>query len=65
MPTPNFLTARWRRASYTEGNDNCVEIAHTPHTVACRDSKNPTGPTLTFPPASFTGLLTGLKADRL
>lgn len=42
----------WFKSSYSddEGAD-CVEVAltHQPLTVHVRDSKNPTGPTLTLP----------------
>jgi hypothetical protein len=46
----------WRKSTYSgdQGGD-CLEIAETPHTtLAVRDSKNPTGPHLTFAPATFT-----------
>lgn len=40
----------WRKSSFSGGGDgNCVEVAHTPTTVAIRDSKNPAGPCLTIP----------------
>ncbi|CCH35705.1 DUF397 domain-containing protein [Actinosynnema sp. NPDC047251] len=65
MPAPDFPTARWRKASYTEGNDNCVEVARVTGVVALRDSKNRTGPVLAFPAASFAGLLDGLKTGRV
>ncbi|MFF7164830.1 DUF397 domain-containing protein [Streptomyces sp. NPDC008086] len=41
----------WRKSSYSndEGGE-CLEIAaNLPGTVPVRDSKNPEGPTLTFP----------------
>ncbi|MFF7259604.1 DUF397 domain-containing protein [Streptomyces sp. NPDC008159] len=48
----------WRKSSYSSGGDgDCVEIATTPHTIHIRDSKNPTGPTLTLSPAAWTGFL--------
>ncbi|MBW4719430.1 DUF397 domain-containing protein [Saccharothrix obliqua] len=62
MPAPEFPTARWRKASYTEGNDNCVEVAHVTRGVAVRDSKNPDGPVLTFSPNGFAGLLNHLRS---
>ncbi|RKT51793.1 DUF397 domain-containing protein [Saccharothrix australiensis] len=65
MPAPNLSSARWRKASYTEGNNNCVEVAHARGVVAFRDSKNSSGPVLVVPPAAFTGLLDDLKAGRL
>ncbi|MBC6447623.1 DUF397 domain-containing protein [Actinokineospora xionganensis] len=33
---------RWRKASRSDGNDTCVELANT--LDALRDSKNPGGP---------------------
>lgn len=63
MSAPNLSGARWRKASYTEGNDNCVEVAHVPGGAALRDSKNP-GPVLIVTPASFAGLVDTLKAGR-
>jgi uncharacterized protein DUF397 len=48
----------WHKSSHSgdEGGE-CVEVATCPHTIHIRDSKNPTGPTLTLPSttwASFT-----------
>ncbi|MCG5452883.1 DUF397 domain-containing protein [Micromonospora hortensis] len=47
--------ARWRK-SIRSGPDggNCVEVAgNLPGLVAVRDSKDPTGPALVFPPAAW------------
>ncbi|MFE5815169.1 DUF397 domain-containing protein [Streptomyces sp. NPDC056479] len=46
----------WRKSPYSgDRGGQCVEIAETPHTtLAIRDSKNATGPILTFRPAAFT-----------
>ncbi|WP_159767554.1 DUF397 domain-containing protein [Streptomyces sp. HM190] len=45
----------WHKSSYSSASgDDCVEIAATPHTIHIRDSKNPTGPTLTLSPAAWT-----------
>lgn len=39
----------WRKSSYSAGDGGeCVEVAVTSDTVHVRDSKNPTGPVLTF-----------------
>ncbi|MBP0458234.1 DUF397 domain-containing protein [Streptomyces montanisoli] len=40
---------RWFKSSYSGSNDNdCVEVAAATHAVLVRDSKNATGPRLTF-----------------
>lgn len=46
----------WRKSSFSAGTEhgNCVEVAWPQPLVAVRDSKNPTGPTLSFPRATWT-----------
>ncbi len=39
----------WRKSSYSGTNGDCVEVAPAAAGVAVRDSKNTTGPTLSFP----------------
>ncbi|MER8073500.1 DUF397 domain-containing protein [Streptomyces sp. NPDC094034] len=49
----------WYKSSYsTEQGGNCLEIAPCPHAVHVRDSKNPTGPTLTLAPAAWAAFAT-------
>lgn len=55
------MTAReWRKSSYTGASGNCVEIAWPTDQVAVRDSKQPAGPTLTFPTPTWQKFLTNL-----
>jgi hypothetical protein len=38
----------WRKSSRSGSNGQCVEVMDTGADVMVRDSKNPTGPALTF-----------------
>jgi hypothetical protein len=38
----------WRKSSFSDGADSCVEVAPVRVGFAVRDSKQPTGPTLAF-----------------
>ncbi|MFJ6573321.1 DUF397 domain-containing protein [Streptomyces sp. NPDC091292] len=40
-------SAEWFKSSYSNGNGNCVEVAHLGDVVAMRDSKEQAGPVLT------------------
>jgi hypothetical protein len=51
---------RWRKSSHSGQDTECVELAHTGDAV--RDSKNPTGPTLTI---NSRDLLAAIKSGRL
>ncbi|MFD6679011.1 DUF397 domain-containing protein [Micromonospora parva] len=47
--------ALWRKSTRSNGSGgNCVEVAdNLPGLVAVRDSKDPTGPVLLFPPDAW------------
>lgn len=47
----------WKKSSHSANNGTCVELAHLADQLAARDSKNPAGPTLTFPREAFRDLL--------
>ncbi|WP_406385678.1 DUF397 domain-containing protein [Streptomyces sp. NBC_00211] len=52
--------AKWRKSSFSDGGEQCVEVADTRPTrgfVAVRDSKDPNGPALAFTEAAFTAFL--------
>ncbi|MEO6088054.1 MAG: DUF397 domain-containing protein [Umezawaea sp.] len=64
MPPPDLSGADWHKSSRSEGNTNCVELTRVPGTAAVRDSKNRTGPLLTFTVAELDRFLTTVKDDR-
>lgn len=57
-----LVSADWRKSSFSNGEAGsaCVEVAFTGPAAALRDSKNPDGPVLVVPAASFKNCLTGL-----
>lgn len=59
--------ARWRKSSYSgASNGSCLEVADGHSTVQpVRDSKNPTGPVLTFPHHAWTAFTTAITQGTL
>ncbi|SCL23230.1 DUF397 domain-containing protein [Micromonospora inyonensis] len=53
MPTPDLSRVRWFTSSRSANNGDCVECALLPDAVAVRDSKDPSGPVLTFSAAQW------------
>ena len=52
----------WRKSRRSGGGDNCVEVAFAADgAVGMRDSKNPTGPVLTFTAAEWEAFTGGLR----
>ncbi|MCX4746817.1 DUF397 domain-containing protein [Kitasatospora sp. NBC_01287] len=56
--------AQWRKSSYSDHEGECVEVADGQFAdlVPVRDSKDPAGPALSFPAASFTAFVASVKA---
>ncbi|MER6122528.1 DUF397 domain-containing protein [Streptomyces sp. NPDC001795] len=53
---------RWFKSSYSDGGGgNCVEVAQAVAAIHIRDSKNPTGPTLTVSPGAWGAFLRGAR----
>jgi hypothetical protein len=58
-PNGGCVEIGWRKSSYSGSNGDCVEIAWPESaSMAVRDSKHPTGPTLTFSTATWSTFLT-------
>jgi hypothetical protein len=47
----------WRKSSRSSSGPNCVEVASAGALTAVRDSKNASGPVLSFPIASWEAFL--------
>jgi hypothetical protein len=65
MSNDALNAATWRKSSYSgsQGGE-CIEVADGfPGVVPVRDSKNPHGPALLFPPAAWTAFLSAVRAD--
>ncbi|MGC3864689.1 DUF397 domain-containing protein [Micromonospora chersina] len=58
--------ATWRKATRSTNNGGaCVEVAdNLPGMVAVRDSKDPSGPVLTFDPASWRAFVAAAPTPR-
>ena len=53
--------AQWRKSSYSNASNQCVEVAQVEALVAVRDSKNPDVGYLTFSLAEWETFLTNIK----
>jgi hypothetical protein len=51
----------WRKASYTNGGENCVEVADNKSRVLVRDTKDSQGPMLRFTPDAWRRFAKQLK----
>ncbi len=59
------LNLNWRKARHSMNNGNCTEVATAAGMVAVRDSKDPQGPVLFYPAASWASFLNAAGNGRL
>jgi hypothetical protein len=52
---------RWRKASASNSNSQCVEVAADGRAILVRDSKDPDGPRLSFSKGELAAFVDGIK----
>lgn len=55
------LNAVWVKSSYSNGGNNCVEVADLTDAIAVRDSKQTDGPALVMSACIFESFITGVR----
>ncbi|WP_433375648.1 DUF397 domain-containing protein [Actinoplanes sp. CA-142083] len=58
-----MLDQGWRKSTRSGSNGQCVEARRWGDTVQVRDSKNRSGPVLSFTLAEWAAFTTGVKGD--
>jgi hypothetical protein len=54
---------RWRTSTFSQPNNDCIEVAYGAKDSAVRDTKNRSGGKLNLTPQSFTALVTAAKQE--
>jgi hypothetical protein len=61
----DYETVDWRKSSYSsQGSSNCVEVAGLATAIGVRDSKDRSGPVLTFSASAWQSFGEAVKAGR-
>jgi predicted secreted Zn-dependent protease len=60
--TMQDATLTWRKSTRSGAAGHCVEVANAPATVLVRDSKDVTGPVLSFSETSWAGFVAGVRS---
>lgn len=62
MGASELTFGTWRKSTFSGGNSDCVEVAHSSTVVGIRDSKSPTTGTLTAPHTTWAAFLAQCRA---
>lgn len=58
------INENWAKSSYSDALGNCVEVRRaSDDKIQVRDSKDPSGPALTFSPDGWATFISGTKRD--
>jgi len=58
-----MLDQSWRKSTRSGSNGQCVEARRMGDTIQLRDSKDPSGPVLSFTPGQWAAFTAGVKGD--
>ncbi|WP_326795636.1 DUF397 domain-containing protein [Streptomyces sp. NBC_01808] len=61
MDRTDLAGAHWYKSSYSNGQAECIEVAVADGVVAARDSKDPSGPVLTFAPDAWRAFVAAVR----
>ena len=61
---PEAAHLRWRKSSYSNAGNACVEVGQAEAAYAVRDSKNPDADQLIFGADAWTAFVSDVKAGR-
>jgi hypothetical protein len=62
----DLTRAGWAKSSFSNGSNNCVQVARLDGTIYVRDSKLGDGsPVLAFTPSEWAAFVTGVEAGEL
>ncbi|MFJ6622067.1 DUF397 domain-containing protein [Kitasatospora sp. NPDC091335] len=53
--------AKWRKSTYSNGGGGCIEVDDA-HPGRVRDSKDPQGPALVFPPSAWSSFVDAVRS---
>lgn len=66
MSSASELAVQWRKSTYSDNGGQCVELGHGLADAApVRDSKDPSGPVLTFTPAAWSAFVAAIRTGEL